>query len=261
MADNCSPCTDCTSIPTGPVCPDPPQYTAYSCPDTPLTDCVLYSGPDNSCLGVSSSGTPMTLTNVLNRLFSYITTLFGRITSSSLSVNRSGACADNVTIELVPSSQSGNILTIGNDGKPYVPQSIVTMQSSKCITYVSTGPAGAVIWIPILDFQCIATNITSFAIACTAPAGVAISGVTTNSAIVSFGTSPGLTYDVLLNNLIYATNVSSPLNITGLSPSSSYSVTVRVHCVSGDTAETVVAFTTQQVLTCNTPTNLTITSV
>lgn len=261
MPDNCSSCLDCTSLPTGSVCPEPPQYTANQCPDPQPTDCVYYSGPDESCLGIASSGTPMRLTAVFGRVFSYILTLLGRITSTSLSVTRTGACNDLVSIEVVPSVQSGNILILGNDGRPYVPPTIVTMQASKCITYQSTGPSGNIVWVPVLDFQCIADNITDFAIQCTAPTAVSVSGITTSTAQVSFATTVGLTYDILVNNQVIATTITSPYSLTGLVPNTNYTIAIRVNCASGNTSETVLTFTTQPILSCNTPSNLQITSV
>lgn len=261
MTDNCSPCLDCTSLPTGPVCPDPPQYTANQCPDPQPTDCIYYTGPDESCLGVAGSGTPMTLTALLVKLFTYITTLLGRISSASLSITRTGACSDLLSIELIPSTQSGNILILGNDGRPFVPPTVVTMQGSKCISYQSTGPVGNVTWVGVLDFECIADNITEFAIQCVAPTSVTVTGITTSTAQISFGTTPGLTYDILLNNQVLATNVSSPYDLTGMAPNTNYTIAVRVNCASGNTSETIVTFTTQPILSCNTPSNLQITSV
>lgn len=260
MAD-CTTCQDCTQPPVGPVCPAPPQYTANSCPTSVLSDCVDYTGPDLSCFGIASTGTPNTITTVLKGVFSYLSTLFTRITSSSLAMNVSGACANQLSIEVVPSSQSGNTFILGTDGRPYVPQTMVNMQASKCITWVSSGTPGGILWTPILDFTCVSSNITSTAIQCAAPSNVSISNIATNGATITFATTPGLTYDLLINNNVSATGVTSPYTFSGLNAGTNYTAAIRVNCASGASSETIVSFTTQSILTCNNPTDLQITSV
>lgn len=255
---NCSPCTDCTTTPVGPVCPAPPDYTANTCPVVVTSDCVQYVGPDDACLDIAGSGTPMTLTNLLRAVFTYLSTFLSRITSSSLSINLSGTCANLLDIELVPSAQSGNILILGNDGRPYVPPTVINMQSSKCMSWQSTGSGQNVTWTPVLDFTCISQNIDN---ACSAPTGVIVTGITINGAIVSFGTIVGDTYDILLNNQVLATNVISPYTIGSLTPSTNYTVTVRVNCQAGGSSETLTSFSTSPILTCNIPSGLQITSV
>lgn len=257
----CSPCTDCTTPAIGPVCPTPPSYTANTCPVVVETDCVQYSGPDNTCIGVTSSGTPMTLTQSIIAILNYLSTLWTRLTSSSLSVTTSGTCSNVVAVELVPSSQSGNILILGNDGRPYVPQTLVNMASSKCITWQSSGPVGNILWTPVIDFNCVSVNITSQAIACVAPTGVTLTGITINSASVSFTAIGGNTYDIMLNGIVIQTGATSPYAITGLLPATNYTVIVRADCPSGSTSETITTFTTLPIVTCNNPSNLQITSV
>lgn len=262
MAD-CTTCQDCTAVPTGPVCPEGPLYTANSCPDTLLTDCVNYSGPDQPCFSISSTGTPSNLTTVIKNVLSYLSTFFSRFTSSSLTLtpSNSNGCPNQLAIELIPSAQVGNILILGSDGKPYVPQSVVDLQGSRCISFVSSGPAGAIKWTPVLDFNCISQNITPTAIQCAAPTSVSISNIVINGATVSFGITGGLTYNILVNNVVSATNVTSPYNITGLDPNTNYTITVRVNCASGATSDTIISFTTAAILSCNNPTNLQITSI
>lgn len=258
---NCSSCTDCTTPPvTGPVCPTPPNYTANSCPVVVESSCVEYDGPDQPCLGIASSGTPSTLTQVLQAIFTFLSTWFTRFTSSSLSVNASssGGCISSVDIELVPSAQVGNILTLGNDGKPYVPPTLIGFQNSPCISWQSTtNSQGNVVWVAVLDFTCISQNTDTD---CASPTSVSVTNVSTNTATVSFGTIVGNTYNILLNNEPIATGVTSPYLLTGLTPDSNYVITVQTVCVGGSTANTIVSFTTTPILTCNTPTDLQITS-
>lgn len=256
---NCSPCTDCTT-PSTPVTCAQPSYTANTCPETFASDCTYYTGPDQDCLGISSSGTPITLTSVLIAIFTYLSTILNRITSSSLSVISPSSCAGTVAVELIPSSQSGNILVLGTDGKPYVPQTLVSMQSSKCISWQSTGQPGAITWVPVLDFGCISTAVAAAAIQCTAPTSVVISGITINGATIAFGTIGGLTYNILVNNTVVATNVASPYVITGLDANTNYSVTVQVECQNGASSDTVTTFTTSAILSCNMPSGLQISS-
>lgn len=261
MADSCSPCQDCTVPNTGPVCPAPPLYTANSCPETVLTDCVTYTGPDNTCVGVTSSGTPMTLTQSLVAILNYLSTFWRRISSKSLVITTSGVCSDLIAIEVIPSAQSGNTLILGNDGRPYVPPTVTTFVPSKCTTYQSTTVGNVTSWVQVLDFNCISQNVTGPAIACLAPTGVSVSGITQTSAVIAFTAVGGDTYDLLVNNVPSQLGISSPFTLTNLTAGTNYSIAVRVNCTSGNTSETVLTFSTLPILLCNTPSNLQITSV
>lgn len=255
---SCSPCIDCTT-PVVIPCPPAATYTANSCPDTVLTDCVAYSGPDNNCFGIESSGTPTTLTSVITSILSFLSTIWTRLTSNSLSVTVTGGLCNQVaSVELVPSSQTGNILILGNDGKPYVPQTLVTMGNSKCVSWQVSGPVGNQFWTPVLDFNCLSLNISN---SCAAPTGVSIGTITTTTAIVSFTALGGVSYDIMVNGTVVQTGASSPYTITGLTPATNYTVIVRADCSGGSTGETLLAFSTLPILTCNTPSNLQITSV
>lgn len=260
MSDNCTTCQDCSTPVPGPVC-TPPTYTANLCPDPQPTDCVYYTGPDNSCIGVASSGTPMTLTKVLSAIFVYLSTFFARFSSKSLILTTSGTCADLLTIEVVPSAQTGNIFTLGNDGKPFVPPTNVILSPSRCITWKLTGSVTNPSWTPIIDFACVANNVSTFAIACTAPTGVTVTAITQTSAVISFATIGGFTYDLLVNNQLNAPGISSPFALLNLTPGTNYTAAVLVHCANNATSETLVAFTTPPLQVCNTPSNLQITTI
>lgn len=203
----------------------------------------------------------MTLTKVIVAIVSYLSNIWTRLTSSSLLVTISGTCSNQVTVELVPSSQQGNILILGNDGRPYVPQSVISFQGSKCINYQNTGTAQQELWVATLDFNCISNNITEPAINCVAPASASVGSITTTGASITFATIGGNTYDVMLNGTVVSTDVTPPYIFTSLTPNTNYSVAVRADCPSGSTSETILTFTTLAVLLCNTPSNLQITSV
>lgn len=82
-----------------------------------ITNCVNYSGNDDTCLAIVK---PIGLTTVLQKLIAYTKNIFNRVTSDSLVVTTPGAC-DDLKIELVPSTDGGNTLSLGTDGKPFVP--------------------------------------------------------------------------------------------------------------------------------------------
>lgn len=258
---SCSPCTDCTTPTLTPVVCTTPVYTANSCPQNVLTDCVTYTGADNTCIGVTSSGTPMTLTQVIIAIVSYLSGIWTRLTSNSLAVTVGGSCSNQVSVELVPSSQPGNILILGNDGKPYVPQLTVSLLGSKCISFQNSGTAQNELWVPVLDFGCISNNVTTQAINCISPANAATGSITTTGASISFTAIGGNVYDIILNGTVIATSITSPYALSGLAPNTNYSVAIRADCPSGSTSETLLTFSTLPVLTCNAPSNLQITTV
>ncbi len=75
----------------------------------------------------------------------------------------------------------------------------------------------------------------------TMPQGLVVSHVLATSARVSWNTTPGTSYDLIYgpngfnpsSSGTILPNVSSPYNLTGLSPSTSYDVYVRANCGSG----------------------------
>ncbi len=85
-----------------------------------ITNCVNYSGNDDTCLAIAK---PIGLTSVLQKIIAYIKNVFNRITSDSLVITTPGSC-DDLKIEIVPSEDEGNIFTLGEDGKPFVPNTI-----------------------------------------------------------------------------------------------------------------------------------------
>lgn len=257
MADiPCTACQDCASPP--PVTCSDPTYTANTCPDVLPSDCVTYTGPDNSCIEVFNAEKP-SVTTVIKKAFAYITTLLSRITSRSLRITTNGACPDSISVELVPSSQDGNILSLGSDGYPYVPPTIINMLPSRCFSWQRSTSGNTSSWVPVLDFTCISTNITNL-LTCAAPTNVHISNITTTSATVNFDQTSGLSYDVVVGGVTTYADVASPYIVQNLTPAANYSIAVIVHCTGGVNSETIVAFSTLPILVCNTPSNLQISS-
>jgi len=239
------------------TCSDP-TYTANTCPDIIPSDCVTYTGPDNDCIGVINADKP-SITTIFKKAFSYITTLLSRITSRSLRVSTNGTCPDSISVELVPSSQDNNILTLGNDGYPYVPPTITNMGPSRCISWQKSTSGNTTSWVPVLDFACLSTNITSI-LTCAAPTGVNISNINTTSATVNFDQTAGISYDIVVGGVTTYADVTSPYIVQNLTPATNYSITVIAHCSGGVNSETLVTFATSPILVCNTPSNLQISS-
>lgn len=117
----CTPCTaptTCTSCEGTCTCTEP-DYEEDNCISTQGTDCTTYSGSTNDCIPVTNG---QLLTETLQSLITYVTTANARLISDSLVITTvDDDCDDKSTIELVPSTDPGNQLTLGTDGYPYVP--------------------------------------------------------------------------------------------------------------------------------------------
>jgi hypothetical protein len=104
---------------------------------------------------------------------------------------------------------------------------------------------------------------------CSTPSGLASSGITTTAATVSWSAVSGAnSYDVdyKLNSSGTWTNAATgttslSVNLSSLASGSLYDWRVRANCSSGSSSYTQAQFTTQSVVTCNTPTGLSSSSV
>lgn len=143
VVDPCNPCENpCDSCGTCDCECEDPGYMNDGCYATQNTDCVTLK-EDITCLELEEGDT---LTEALSTIVEYAKDTLTRLTSDSLVITQTDDdCDDKATIELVPSSDDGNILTLGDDGKPYVP----TPNTDSVLSFENalTGPdAGVVRW-------------------------------------------------------------------------------------------------------------------
>jgi hypothetical protein len=82
---------------------------------------------------------------------------------------------------------------------------------------------------------------------CLAPANISVGAIDSTSATVSWQVLAGVTYEVFLDNVSVQTNATSPLVLSGLTPSTSYTVRVVSTCTNGITNFAVAQFTTTSV--------------
>lgn len=134
-----TPCTDCNSCEC--TCADP-GYLNDGCYATQITDCTTYNGDDLACVNINKDDL---LTSVIQKLVLYTKNTRTRLTSDSLSITEvDDSCDDKATIELVPSTDSNNILELGTDGLPYVP--------APDLTGIGASPAFAPVDSTSIDF-------------------------------------------------------------------------------------------------------------
>lgn len=85
------------------------------------TDDVNYVGNPDSCIPLTFNEK---LTSVLNKIVTYLKNrLFGIVSNSLVVTAITNNCDKYQRIELVPSTDAGNTLTLGTDGYPFVPTS------------------------------------------------------------------------------------------------------------------------------------------
>lgn len=265
MAD-CNTCTDCSQVPTGPICPDLPDYTNNVCPDTVSSSCVEYEGPSEPCLALVNDdpNKKIRVTSVLRLIINYIVTFLSRITSNSLSITRNGDCGDSLSIEVIPSADINNTFVLGTDSKPFVKKVETNIGNSECISFQKQVLGSVTTFVPIIDFNCFSAKVCGVcqgtAIPCIATP-ISISSLTQTGASITFTVDNTKTYNVLLNNVQIATSVTSPYAITGLTAGTNYNVTLVTDCGSGNTSQTIGSFSTLPVVLCNVPLNLQIESI
>lgn len=260
MCTNCdqptpcdSPCSKCG----GCVCTCSSLYDTVGCVNITSSDCVKYLGTqDISCLGIKRNDT---MTSALKSIGTYTTGILGRVSSTSLSLTLSGSCLDSLAIEMIPSTNQGNILTYGTDGRPYVPKTDMNIVAAPCFSWQKTISGQVITYVPIIDWNCVAQQTCPLCdnpTPCEAPTGLILSSVGQNTAVVGWNSVAGVTYDVLVNGVLQASSINSPYTFNSLVPSTTYSLTVRAKCSSGLTADTSISVTTLAVTTCVLPSNI-----
>lgn len=262
MCTNCdqptpcdSPCSKCG----GCVCTCSSLYDTVGCVNITSSDCVKYLGTqDIACLGVKRNDT---ITSALKSIGTYTTGILGRVSSSSLSLTLLGTCSDSLAIEMIPSTNQGNILTYGTDGRPYVPKTDMTIVAAPCFSWQKTVVGQTITYVPIIDWSCVAQQTCPLCdnpTPCIAPTGLIVTSTGQTTAVVGWNSVAGTTYDVLVNGVLQASSVNSPYTFNSLVPSTTYSLTVRAKCSSGLTADTSISVTTLSVTTCVLPSNIAI---
>jgi hypothetical protein len=90
-------------------------------------------------------------------------------TSNSLVITPGGVDGHAPEIELVPSTDPGNALTLGSDDHPYVQQIAIT--DCQCITFTKSVINGVLTYCPAIDIDCLLGLLG----VCNAPTGLIIS--------------------------------------------------------------------------------------
>ena len=161
------PCNGCNDCPTCGCCHEEctcttPGYDGTGCIDIIHSDCVTYTGNNLPCIPIQKTNT---LTVILKAIADYFKDLFNHITSSSLVVTPSGgSCNKDLTVELVPSTDANNILTLGTDGHPYVPAPAASINdvniiSGDCIVWTKTVINGVPTFTYVIDWNCVASHV------------------------------------------------------------------------------------------------------
>ena len=92
------------------------------------------------------------------------------VNSTTLAVSQSGTKGHTVAINFQASSDLGNAIKIGSDGKPFVatpPQSItdIVIADGNCMTWSKTYANGKVTLTPTIDWNCVASNTCDICVA------------------------------------------------------------------------------------------------
>lgn len=109
-----------------------PNLNDKFCSLTKLTT-VTYQGDGNTCLDITNG---LEYTELVDKIITYLKETITIATSNSLGLNRDTACnKKTLNIELIPSTDDGNTLSLGSDGKPFVP----TPESVTSVNYSGAG--------------------------------------------------------------------------------------------------------------------------
>ena len=179
-----NPCNEICSPPPMPTCEDECEIAIYSdqgCASAPNDNCISYTGPDNSCVGIIA---PMTIKDVIVKITSYLKNIFNNLTSNSLLITRSGnPCNSSATIEIIPSANAGNSFILGTDNKAFVPKTNIA--SGLCISFTKTIVNGIITFTPVLDINCISNLICPICKELNPPPAPCVNcGETTNLVII-----------------------------------------------------------------------------
>lgn len=263
MCTNCDqptniPCSNPCNKCGGCTCTCSALYDNVGCINITSSDCINYIGLDIPCIGIKRNDN---FTKVLNTLSSYSTGILGKVSSNSLFITTTGTCSDQLSVELIPSTTAENILTYGTDGRPYVPKTDVNLVSTTCLSWQKTMTGQTITYVPIIDWNCVSQQTCPLCdnpTPCDPPTGLIVNSTGQTTAQVGWNSVSGVTYDVLVNGVIQATNVNSPYTFNSLVPDTTYSLTVRAKCSSGLTADTSISVSTLPITSCVLPSGISI---
>lgn len=255
--DPCNLCNECEETQN---CCTEPDYITSGCVSTVNDECVIVTLDNIECTDIQKGNSFKT---VLTKLVNMIKGLFGRITSETLTVTRTGTCEDNLEIELVPSTDANNQLIIGTDGKPFSKKTDVNIINIPYLTFTKTIVNGVITFTPELDIAGIADAVCqtcSGTPSCDPAADLALVGqLQVDSTVdldVTWTDIPTVTYDVYLDSVLVEADVDSPYTIPGLDPDTTYNVEVRSHCGNGENGSVDEDITTPSLPSCTIPSNL-----
>lgn len=128
-------------------------HDCNDCQPTPVIQCNPLTTDDINYVGNPDSCIPLTfnekLTTALNKIVTYLKNrLFGIVSNSLVVTAINNNCDKYQRIELVPSTDAGNTLTLGTDGYPFVPNNatpgtpIIVNNIEKTVNIDSTGILG-----------------------------------------------------------------------------------------------------------------------
>lgn len=137
-----------------------------SCSD--VCNCLHFVSPDNS-IQIVKSGCNFTFQTLSGNQTPWVGS------SNSLVITPGGTLGHSPNIEIVPSTDLGNVFVLGSDGHPYVQG--VNVIPGQCISIVKTIVNGIATYQPVLDMQCIANIVCGLCNApcnCAEPTGFAV---------------------------------------------------------------------------------------
>lgn len=175
-------------------CPDNDLCLPPPCPPSEITtDDVKYVGADDVCTGVVRN---MWLTEVLNKITTFLKTrVFGIVSQSLVVTYPEFTCDKTARVEIVPSTNAGNIFILGTDGYPFVPPASTT-SFDFCSTFTNNVQQNNTV-VPT-TYQFLGLNSTACGkIKITAPTGFAVTGFSRTSA---FGKMEWFSTLTLANN-------------------------------------------------------------
>lgn len=105
------------------------------------------------------------------------------VTSDTLTIAQNPNNSHDISIDISPSSDLGNILILGTDNKPYVPDtgvavSNVVIQNGNCITWVKTFANEVITFVPTIDWTCVAAQVCELcAPSCSVPTNLNVENI------------------------------------------------------------------------------------